>query len=175
MTVLFEIPLFAMSDKIMKRFTTTQLMVIAHLAYVIRVFGYTFIPEDMPGLILLLEPLHGVTYALKQMCSVTVLARLAEPGFKNSAQGVVSTCARLGGMTGSVVGGYVLKYMGPTVLYRGAGIIVFFAGALFILSDKCTTGGRGNKDTYVEMSEISEEEIEVEIEANAEAREAKRV
>ena len=88
MTVLFEIPLFAMSDKIMSRFTTTQLMVVAHLAYVLRVFGYTWIPTTMPYLILLLEPLHGVTYALKQMVSVTVLARMSKPGFKNSESGI---------------------------------------------------------------------------------------
>ena len=161
MTVLFEIPLFALSDKIMKRFTTTQLMVVAHLAYVLRVFGYTWIPTDMPYLILLLEPLHGVTYALKQMVSVTVLAKVANAGFKNSAQGVVTTVARLGGLTGSVVGGFVLKYQGPTVLYRGAGCLVLVAGTLYVLSDKWCGGGGGGggggsgkeKGVYVEMKE----------------------
>ena len=134
---------------------------VAHLAYVLRVFGYTWIPTDMPYLILLLEPLHGVTYALKQMVSVTVLAKVANAGFKNSAQGVVTTVARLGGLTGSVVGGFVLKYQGPTVLYRGAGCLVLVAGTLYVLSDKWCGGGGGGggggsgkeKGVYVEMKE----------------------
>ena len=151
MTVLFEIPLFAMSDKIMKKFSTTQLMVVAHLAYGLRVFGYTWIPSEMPYLILLLEPLHGVTFALKQLVSVTVVARIAKPGFKNSAQGVVTTVVSLGGLTGSVVGGFVLKYQGPTVLYRGAGGLVLLAGALYVLSDKWC--GRDGND-------VSGQEIE---------------
>ena len=135
MTVIFEIPLFAMSDKIMSRFSTRQLMAVAHVAYVVRVFGYTFIPPDMSGLILLFEPLHGVTYALKQMCAVTVLAKIAPKGFKNSAQGVVSTVGRLGSLTGSIGGGFVLQYLGPNVLYRGAGILVALAGVLYLVSD----------------------------------------
>ena len=154
MTVLFEIPLFALSDKILTQFSTTQLIVVAHVAYVVRVFGYTFIPENAPALVLLFEPLHGVTYALKQMVSVTLLAKYAPLGFKNSAQGVVTTAARLGGFTGSIIGGYILKYQGPTFLYRGAGILVGGAGILFVCSDQYYSsekknGGRGNRSSVV--------------------------
>ena len=154
MTVLFEIPLFALSDKILTKFSTTQLIVVAHVAYVVRVFGYTFIPDNAPALVLLFEPLHGVTYALKQMVSVTLLAKYAPHGFKNSAQGVVTTAARLGGFTGSIVGGFVLKYQGPTFLYRGAGILVACAGILFVCSDQYYSsekknGGRGSRSSVV--------------------------
>ena len=85
-----------------------------------------------------------MTFALKQLVSVTVVARIAKPGFKNSAQGVVTTVVSLGGLTGSVVGGFVLKFQGPTVLYRGAGGLVLLAGALYVLSDKWC--GRDNND-----------------------------
>ena len=165
MTVLFEIPLFAYSNKIMSKYSTRQLMAVAHVAYVVRVFGYTFIPPDYSGFILMFEPLHGVTYALKQMCAVTVLANLAPKGFKNSAQGVVSTVARLGGLTGSIAGGFVLQYLGSTVLYRGAGVLVSVAGVLYLGSDKWCDRSHSNKregvEVYQEMDEMTSEDIEV--------------
>ena len=84
----------------------------------------------------------------------------------SGAQGVVTTVARLGGLTGSVVGGFVLKYQGPTVLYRGAGCLVLLAGTLYVMSDKwCGSeselaSGR-DKGVYVEMKEDVAEVVAV--------------
>ena len=141
MTCAFEIPLFKVGASLLRRFTPTQLMIGAHAAYVLRVFGYTFVPADMPGLVLLLEPCHGVTYALYQLTSVTTLGRLAPRGIENSVQGVRSTVSSLGALTGSIVGGAVLQHAGPEVLYRGAGVMVLLAGLAFWAVDR-TQGGR---------------------------------
>ena len=82
----------------------------------------------------------------------------------SGAQGVVTTVARLGGLTGSVVGGFVLKYQGPTVLYRGAGCLVLLAGTLYVMSDKwcgSESGLASDKGVYVEMKEDVAEVVAV--------------
>jgi hypothetical protein len=58
-TVLFEIPLFHFADRLLARFGAAPLQCVAMLSYATRVVGYTLVPR--PWMILLLEPLHGVT------------------------------------------------------------------------------------------------------------------
>eukprot|EP00944_MAST-04C_sp_MAST-4C-sp1_P001311 g1311.t1 len=52
-TVLFEIPIFYYSDHVVDYFSNRTLMGIAHVAYVVRVVGYTVIPN--PWWLLMLE------------------------------------------------------------------------------------------------------------------------
>jgi hypothetical protein len=44
-TVLFEIPIFYAAPFILKRFSNISLFIVAHLAYIIRVVGYTVAPN----------------------------------------------------------------------------------------------------------------------------------
>lgn len=157
MTVIFEIPIFAVSEKVMKCLSPMQLMICAHLAYVVRVFGYTFVPSSMPGLVLLFEPLHGVTYALYQLTSVVALGKLAPKGLENSIQALRSSISSLGSLSGSVVGGVVLQYAGPDALYRGSGVLVALAGLGFLCSEKFCWAGRVQQGYYdMKESELSE-------------------
>merc|ERR1711976_1010661 len=66
-TVVFEIPIFHFSSELLNMYGAANLQIVACIAYVIRVVGYTFIPKDHVVLVLFFEPLHGVTYA----CSKT--------------------------------------------------------------------------------------------------------
>jgi predicted MFS family arabinose efflux permease len=135
MTVLFELPIFAYSPQIMKKVSATQLMMIAHAAYCVRVVGYTFIGNFGHGWILLLEPLHGVTFACFQLTAVVKLGKLAPPNLSNSIQGVRSTVTNLGRIIGSILGGYILQHYGATTLYRSYAAVVGGVGILYGLSE----------------------------------------
>ena len=134
-TVLFEIPIFYYSDYIVNFFPNHVLMGIAHVAYVIRVVGYTLIPN--PWWLLLLEPLHGVTYACFQLSSVAIASDLATNKLQSTAQGLRSACLNLGAAVGYVTGGYIMQNYDSNTLYRVMAGIIFFALVLYIASSYC--------------------------------------
>jgi hypothetical protein len=77
-TVLFEIPLLAKSQLLLEYFTLNSLMLISALFYVIRVLAYTMIPTGSHVLILLLiEPLHGITFACNKLAAVAYMTNIA--------------------------------------------------------------------------------------------------
>jgi MFS family permease len=84
LTVLFEIPIFHVAPRLLKTFGCNGLLFGASLAYVGRVLGYTIVPKDQPAWVLLLEPLHGVTYACSQTASVSFVATKLVFGSRNN-------------------------------------------------------------------------------------------
>ena len=125
-TVLFEIPLFYYAPRLLQRYGPQTLQQVACVAYIVRVVGYTFIPEGYILLVLFLEPLHGITYACSKTSAVEFAARLThqDDGHESSAQGFVSLLLGLGTVVGLVGGGYIEDRYGPVRLYRAyAGIV----------------------------------------------------
>jgi MFS_1 like family len=74
LTVLFEIPVFAIADQLLERCGSTPLLLLSMLCYVLRVVGYSLIPNGHVVYALFLEPLHGVTYACSQTAVVDFVA-----------------------------------------------------------------------------------------------------
>ncbi|GAB5355164.1 hypothetical protein AAMO2058_000182600 [Amorphochlora amoebiformis] len=130
-TVMFEIPLFMISDSLFERFGVVPLIVIAQVAYAIRALGYTLF--DNPWLVLAVEPLHGVTYA----CFKTALVQytksdVADQGLETTAQGMASAVNAIGQICGQWIGGWVLQEYGSNILYRGAALIVCISSSLLV-------------------------------------------
>ncbi len=74
-----------------------------------------------PWLVLLFEPLHGVTYACLQMASVAYTARVSPPHLTASAQSVQGSITwAFGPACGALLGGFVMQNYGARVLYRAA-------------------------------------------------------
>lgn len=96
---------------------------ISALAYTTRVVGYTLVPNEW--LVLVLEPLHGVTFACLKTAQVEYVAAVTPQGLDATGQIIMSTITSLGGsLVGTAVGGYVEHTYGSTILYRGAALIV---------------------------------------------------
>ena len=161
-TVLFEIPIFYYSDHVVEYFSNRTLMGIAHVAYVVRVVGYTVIPNPWWLLMLevstkkkkrfpltstlktnqfvaspLLKPLHGVTYACFQLSSVAIASHLAPGHLQSTAQGLRSAFLNFGAAVGYIFGGYIMQYYESNTLYRSMAGIVFVALLLYISSAFC--------------------------------------
>ena len=126
-TVLFEIPIFAFAPRITKSLSTLQMLLIAHVAYIVRAIGYTCIPVDHPWLVLLFEPLHGVTYAFFQMSTVVYCSELANKRMQATAQGLRTAALSIGALIGYVFGSIVMEQYGSHTMYRSAAIVVALA------------------------------------------------
>lgn len=120
-TVLFELPIFHYAPDILKWMKSpTWMFQWGCLAYVVRVIGYSIVPESHAPWVLLLEPLHGFTIGFVMTGSVAFVDSLMPKGYESSGQGFLSTVMGLGQFVGLCIGG-VLE---GRVLYRVlAGIV----------------------------------------------------
>ena len=136
-TVAFEVPFFQVGSQITKLLGGDLMLVLGLLAYASRVVLYTLVPADSIGLLLLIEPLHGVTYSLNQLSSVLHVTAMAPAGKEKVAQGTLSSIKALGTATGALLGALAMERFGPVAVYRGAGAIVFAQTVLFAAMTRC--------------------------------------
>lgn len=123
-TVVFEIPIFYYGKYLLARFGVVGLMTIAMVTYATRVIGYTLVPNGW--YVLLLEPLHGVTYGCSAIASVEFASSVCPPGLEATSQTLIGICRYgVGYVIGTGLAGYIEQHFGSDVLYRGAGCIVF--------------------------------------------------
>jgi Na+/melibiose symporter-like transporter len=129
LTVLFEIPIFSLAPWMLDRIGPPALLMVAGGCYVVRSVAYSVVPRGHVLYALLVEPLHGVTYACGQTASVDFIARghpllVLPPGFEASSQGLLQAIKGAGSVLGLVAGGLAEDTVGPRVMYR------FSAGAV---------------------------------------------
>jgi Na+/melibiose symporter-like transporter len=131
LTVAFEIPIFHVAPTLLKRFGSGNLLLVASASYIIRVVGYTLVPKGKIGYVLLLEPLHGVTYACTSTASVDFVSSLMPPRYEASGQGLLQLFVGSGSVLGLIFGGFAQEYLGPRLMYRIAALVVFSGSAIF--------------------------------------------
>ena len=127
-TVVFEIPFFYYAPIFLERFGPETLQEVACMAYIVRVVGYTLIPEKHIYLVLFLEPLHGVTYACSKTSSVEFARRLAPEGYEASAQGILFLFLGIGSFCGLALGAFLYG----VALYR-MDVVIVTVGLLFFM------------------------------------------
>mmetsp|Transcript_38433 Transcript_38433/g.81471 ORF Transcript_38433/g.81471 Transcript_38433/m.81471 type:complete len:445 (-) Transcript_38433:153-1487(-) len=87
---LFELPVFYYIQVAINRYSLTTLLSGCHIIFAIRVFLYSVLPKSQPWLVLLIEPLHGITAAGMWSCSVEFGRRLAPEHSKARMQAIAS-------------------------------------------------------------------------------------
>lgn len=137
-TVIFEIPFFQYSHVLQQHLGRSGLMTVAMIAYGTRVIGYTLVPNGW--WVLLLEPLHGVTYSCAQLAAVDFASEFCPTGLEASSQTLIGTLRYgVGYVIGNAIAGYIEERFGADTLYRGAGMTVLlcllgYRTALFLSS-----------------------------------------
>lgn len=134
-TVLFEIPIFQYSKSLLRMFGRRGLLVIACAAYIVRVVGYTVAPSAW--WVLLLEPMHGVTFGCACTASVDFAATMAPTNLDATSQAVLGSLSGMGGLVGTTLGAFVEDKYGPHMLYRGAAVVVSITTFLYLVSSWC--------------------------------------
>jgi oligosaccharide:H+ symporter len=105
-TVLFELPIFAHSKWLLQKVGHDGLFLTAFSAYVPRVIGYTFLTPSTTHYVLVLEVLHGVTFACAVIASVDYSTAVAPKEWSTTFQSILSTVmACVGGGLGPIIGG----------------------------------------------------------------------
>lgn len=135
-TVIFEVPLFAVTPILLRRFGAPGLAILGCVCYIVRAFAYTLVPNAWA--LLLFEPLHGVTYAAVSTAAVAFIAERIPQRLEATGQAILSNTNAFGAAFGTAVGGYVIQRFGSKALYRGAGVIVLSATIAYGLVERAS-------------------------------------
>eukprot|EP00515_Schizochytrium_aggregatum_P008721 CAMPEP_0202073152 /NCGR_PEP_ID=MMETSP0964-20121228/2862_1 /ASSEMBLY_ACC=CAM_ASM_000500 /TAXON_ID=4773 /ORGANISM="Schizochytrium aggregatum, Strain ATCC28209" /LENGTH=534 /DNA_ID=CAMNT_0048640235 /DNA_START=1 /DNA_END=1605 /DNA_ORIENTATION=+ len=141
-TVSMEIPLFALAPALLRRFGANILMVFGLWAYGLRAIAYTYITPDSPWLLLVVEPLHGVTFTMIQLSSVLQITALAPDKYEAVAQGFLNSVRALGVASGSLFGSQMLDKYGPLITYRFSGAVVLVTSLVYYVALVCARPAR---------------------------------
>lgn len=171
-TVAFEIPIFQIAPTLLQRSNAGILLLVASASYVVRVLGYASIPKGHMAYVLLLEPLHGVTYACSKTASVDTASRFSPAGWEATGQGLISLVAGFGSISGLLYGGWAVERLGGRYMYEISSCLVSFGAlCLFVASccqkpDSTPSGASplssGQKGHQYAGLQLQEQELEVE-------------
>ena len=134
-----EVPVMRAADGLLARHGSKTLVVVVLLLYAARCAGYallTYFP-GRPWLVLLVEPLHGITFALFYTAGV-VGAKARMPSDRQTlAQGLFSAAFNGGAGVGAALGGLGVRRIGyrNTFLVFTAGFVVATVAAFVKLVD----------------------------------------
>ena len=135
-----EAPMFGYSKLFLDKIGLIGLLTISHIAYIVRVFIYTILPQekDKAWYILFVEPLHGLTFAGMWMASVEYGSKFAPPNLQGTMQGLIS--GLYGGFAasiGAILGGWIYNTYGPVFMYRLSGAVILGWTIIFNLILRC--------------------------------------
>ena len=85
-----EVPVFRHVDKAFKYISLTGLLSFCHHIFAVRCVLYAFLPRAYAFTVLLVEPLHGITFACMWSCSVEYGKRLTPEGSKAKMQALMN-------------------------------------------------------------------------------------
>jgi len=116
-TCISEVPMFWFAPTLIRRLGALGVLAFACVCYIIRFVAYSQL-EDARWY-LLVEPLHGVTYAVMWNASASYAFSLAPPGLGTTAQGLLSGVHwGLGQGVGALVGGVLYARVGPRMMFK---------------------------------------------------------
>jgi PPP family 3-phenylpropionic acid transporter len=117
-----EVILFMSSDRILSSLGTRKLMTLAIAALVVQLLSYSILRVPWPALII--QALHGPSFAGLWMAGVSFANRMAPQGMGATAQGLLSTVLLgLGAIAGSLMGGQLLDLGGSAAAFLWAGLL----------------------------------------------------
>lgn len=152
-TVVFEIPLFAKSPQLLEHIGAPLLVIIGAIAFVIRGFAYGLMPNAW--LVLLFEPLHGVTFAAMATAAVAYISERVPKELEATSQALLSSLESLATVLGMAIGGFVLQHFGSRVLYSGAALLVLIATVAFMIVEYLS------RKSHHPIISVSEENVQI--------------
>jgi MFS transporter, PPP family, 3-phenylpropionic acid transporter len=129
-----ELPFMMFGYKLLKRFPAKTLLLFALFFIALRLIGYSLARE--PWHFLIVQLLHGPTFALIWIAGISYADSLSPPHLKATGQSLFSaTLSGLGGTLGGFVGGLLYDSVGAVQTFRFAAmVLVIAAGLLFFVS-----------------------------------------
>ncbi|KAK4871463.1 hypothetical protein RN001_015587 [Aquatica leii] len=124
------IPLLVLSGPIIKRIGHANVIFIGFVFYSIRLLGYSLIYN--PWLCLIFEAMESITSSLTVTAVVTYAAKLSTVTTDTSIQGLLGGLYfGVGKGSGSLIGGYLMKYIGTRATFQIFAAISAITGLLY--------------------------------------------
>ena len=130
---LSEIPVLFYGNRLLQRFTTNGLLLLAMTITGLRLILFAASPT--PEMILMLQLLHGLTFPAMWVAGVAYADQYAPSGMRSTAQGLFGAMVfGLGLAVGGFIGGPILENWGGHVLYLifGSTILITVAGVALL-------------------------------------------
>lgn len=131
-TVVFELPIFQYAKPLLARLGTRNMILLGQAAWVVRAVFYW--QMSVPWTVLLIEPLHGVTFALVWTAATQHVANpaVSGEGLEASAQGLLQVCFMgVGPVLGLVGGGLLFDWIGSHAAYAVFATCVGGSGLMY--------------------------------------------
>jgi len=132
---LSELPVMIFSAAIGRRIGAEGLLVTAFLVFILRWLLYSVI--DAPIWALLVQLLHGLSFAAFLVGGVTFVSERTPQGLSATAQAIYSTVAfGLASIAGSMIGGYLYDTVGVQDLFRALSLLGLAGLVIFLVAGK---------------------------------------
>ena len=130
-----ELPVMVFSAVMLRRIGAEGLLVMAFLVFILRWLLYSVI--DVPLWALLVQLLHGLSFAAFLVGGVTFVSERTPPGLSATAQAIYSTATfGLASITGSLIGGYLYDNVGMQNFFRIFSLLGLAGLAIFLMAGK---------------------------------------
>ena len=159
---LFEVPIFYLAPRFLEKHGPGKLLLAAGIAYIVRVIGYTIAPHM--SVVLLLETLHGISYAGGKAGSVEYIAQIAPKGFEATGQGLLIFVNYIGIVAGLFGGGHIQEVFGPRMMFYVMATIVALGTVVLLIAEICLGATKressegGNNDPDEESTNLIKSE-----------------
>jgi MFS transporter, PPP family, 3-phenylpropionic acid transporter len=124
-----EIPFMFFSGRLLRRFGTVRLLMVAMALMVARFFMIGFMPA--PEWAIAINMLNGPAFVFYWNSAVTHANKMAPAGLGGTAQGLLIAVISLAGVISSVLSGWLFDVLGPTEMFIVMGFFTLVALALF--------------------------------------------
>ena len=148
-------PVFSNAPELLAKYGPSRIVILGAISFVIRGVGYVLAPNAY--FVLLVEPLHGVTFATYKAAGVSFVASRTPERYTAIGQSMLTVVEELGRTVGTSFGGYVMKTFGSKTLYGGAAALVFAATMLFAWVSE--QSGKGGSNSSEEQQCLSPENV----------------
>lgn len=123
-TCMAEIPAFRIAGPMYKRYGVWANLAIAQVAYIIRFSSYAFLNRNTVWAVLLVECLHGLTFAVTWNSSCQYANDIAPQGCESTLQSLLESLHwGLGSGLGALGAGFLYHRFGPIVLFAACAIL----------------------------------------------------
>jgi len=130
-----ELGVMFFSDRILKRWQARGFILIGLLFTVLRLAAYAMVTT--PELALVVQLLHGPTFAALWLAGVAYVAEIAPPSLGNTAQGIYTGVVMgLGSALGAYSGGVLFRAVGFSQMFMGMALVVLLSVIVFWVGGK---------------------------------------
>lgn len=126
-----EVPTFALLGRYLHKFHELALLGIVAVLYTVRWVLYSLV-ED-PALLMGLQSMHMVTFAVYWIVAVQYAVRLVPPELVSTGQAMLSAVfLGMAGITGGAVGGWIKDMWGGQAMYQSGAVMTLVAAVLLL-------------------------------------------